>query len=95
MGESGSKRTAEVDEQKRQWKPEKSKGDARMRRRKTSGNLGWGDSTKGKNYKTKDDKDILKEMSWQGDYNGRGQPSCKCNFVHFYKKARPPCSLLQ
>ena len=25
----------------------------------------------------------------QGDYDGRGQQSCKCNFIHFYKEARP------
>ena len=30
----------------------------------------------------------------QGDYDGRGQQSCKCNFVHFYSGARPPCSQL-
>ena len=28
----------------------------------------------------------------QGDYDGRGQQSCKCNFVHFYIEVRPPCS---
>ena len=28
----------------------------------------------------------------QGDYDGRGQQSCNCNYVHFYKEARPPCS---
>ena len=31
----------------------------------------------------------------QGDYDRRGQHSGKCNFVHFYKWALPPCSLLQ
>ena len=31
----------------------------------------------------------------QGGYDGRWQQSCKCNFVHFYEEARPPCSLLQ
>ena len=28
----------------------------------------------------------------QEDYDGRGQQSCKCNFVHFYIEAWPPCS---
>ena len=28
----------------------------------------------------------------QGDYDGRGQQSCKCNFVNFYIEARPPRS---
>ena len=27
----------------------------------------------------------------QGDYDGSGQRSCKCNYVDFYKDARPPC----
>ena len=31
----------------------------------------------------------------QGGYDGRGQRSCKCNYVDFYKDARPPCWLLQ
>ena len=31
---------------------------------------------------------------YQVDYDGRGQQSCKCNFVHFYSGARPPCSRL-
>ena len=26
-----------------------------------------------------------------GGYDGRGQRSCKCNYVDFYKDARPPC----
>ena len=30
----------------------------------------------------------------QGDYDGRGQQSCRCNFVHFYSGAQPPCSQL-
>ena len=28
----------------------------------------------------------------QGDYDGRGQQSCKSNFDHFYIEAQPPCS---
>ena len=28
---------------------------------------------------------------YQGGYDGRGQRSCKCNYVDFYKDARPPC----
>ena len=31
---------------------------------------------------------------YQVDYDGRGQQSCKCNFVHFYSGARHPCSQL-
>ena len=30
----------------------------------------------------------------QGDYDGRGQQCCRCNFVHFYSGAQPPCSQL-
>ena len=30
----------------------------------------------------------------QGDYDGGGQQSCRCNFVHFYSGAQPPCSQL-
>ena len=28
---------------------------------------------------------------YQRDSDGRRQRSCKCNFVHFYIEARPPC----
>ena len=31
----------------------------------------------------------------QGDYDGSGRRSCKCNYVDFYKWALPPCWLLQ
>ena len=27
----------------------------------------------------------------QGGFDGRGQRSCKCNYVEFYSGARPPC----
>ena len=33
-------------------------------------------------------------MRTKEDYDGRGQKSCKCNYVHFYIEARPPCSRL-
>ena len=39
-------------------------------------------------------RSLLLEQT-QGDYDGRGQQSCKCNFVHFYSGARPLSSLLQ
>ena len=33
---------------------------------------------------------ILRGVS-QRDSDGSGQRSCKCNYVDFYKDARPPC----
>ena len=29
--------------------------------------------------------------SVQGGFDGRRQRSCKCNYVDFFKEARPPC----
>ena len=33
---------------------------------------------------------VMRDGCDQGDYDGRGQQSGKCNFVHFYIEARPP-----
>ena len=33
----------------------------------------------------------LQPSDAQGGFDGRRQRSCKCNYVDFYKKARPPC----
>ena len=35
---------------------------------------------------------VMRDGCDQGDYDGRGQQSGKCNFVHFYIEALPPCS---
>ena len=32
----------------------------------------------------------VRDILTQGGYDGRGQRSCKCNYVDFYKDARPP-----
>ena len=34
---------------------------------------------------------LFQNICMQGDYDGSGQRSCKCNYVDFYKDARPLC----
>ena len=31
------------------------------------------------------------DCPFQGGFDGSGRQSCKCNYVDFYKEARPPC----